>query len=493
MKNYEDIEGVFKAYTELVNIFIKGELSEESIEVIKPYIDEIKMYNSLLTTITAINKIDESEFKSGNLDKVLAEICSLLPLSDFSYDSVNEKVKININNDKAYFFDISKQELSDGTFIISVRKSNDDANRNYIDNCKYAGVTKSDLDSYIKKACLEMCIQESTSYRCKCCECLKQFRNSMAHGRVYLSNDDSKKINFRVKSKYLENFSMNIDELQDFASNIEQVVLDNFEIERSELPCDGVKLNNFIDQLFDANNGINSWEQNIPRLYATLLLVYNLYISDLFEKIFNHNLAMSDSNFYLTEDLEVKDFDYLPKGLKQISEQIKKDFDIRDLILRYPSFYGKNQGSKANKANFLEILENPTLGYRDLTDESKKNLWNLFLESEYGDELRAKLKDLNLENLFQNKGTYPNEEELKDIESTLECDDLLYYMIEKFPALGRIGENKPYVRNIDLFYGFKFELEKENKEFCYPPIKDIVRTSKDDIKGIIFTFVYMIK
>lgn len=289
---------------------------------------------------------------------------------------------------------------------------------------------------------------------------LRKLRNNLAHSH-YEVNETFNKIIFGEKD------SETIITSQDL-EKIASVLLEKLkeETKSRKVNFDGIKLNDFIDDLINGKDDINIDFET----YSTLIQSYNIYNAFLYEKTLKFRDVTDFSSYYEKRMLLNKNLPYIMQnGIGNRKGKIE-EFDFRkltrqskaDLIYFLMTSEYKDEALKSVSLDDSEdVLKKIAILYLYPTKEYKDFAISIFKTKDITERETAQKALLEYKAKFIKNATHK------------EFDAIIDFMIMKFPKMGRINNGAISPTMHDLLYGFSIE---DNKNaYVYPSIGELVK------------------
>lgn len=299
---------------------------------------------------------------------------------------------------------------------------------------------------------------------------INEFRNCLAHAHYEINKNATE---IRLKKGDFE-YTIEDTELENIARDMINVVEEK--ISPQKIPFNGLELNKFLDDLMEKPGEINA----NAGMFATLIQSYNVYHAYLYEKVVQHKEQKNHFEYYENNIL-------INLNLPYINQQQK----MKPTEIRYESlkFEDLTEVSKADLIYFMFTSEyrEDAIKYlqqdlENLKDEEiVKKIFAMYLYpiEEY--------KDLVL-GLFKNNNDNQNEN-IEDIvkryidENITEddyekCNQIIEFMMIKFPKIGRIYEGNIMPITKELLHGFV--KNEPDSTFIYPEFKTLVKTGTQE-------------
>lgn len=306
---------------------------------------------------------------------------------------------------------------------------------------------------------------------------VNMFRNCIAHAHYTV---DSNEENIRLKKGDFSH-DISFEELSNIANKVLRFA--NNRMLGDKLPFNGIKLNEFIDNIIKKEETVNGNASMI----ATLIQSYNIYHAFLYEKVIQDKEQKRFSDYYTNKMMLNLDLPYINQ---------RKDQDTIDINFNTISFKELTPKSRADLIYFFMTSEYRTEAIEYLKEKSDeieddkaiiKKIYAMYLYScpEYSDII---------ENIFGK-----NEDvDQYIIENVLEQDyerynDIINFMMRKLPKSGRIEMGKIMPKNKDLVHGFEqsnsLNEEKDTFSFIYPSMDILIKrgTKKELFQRYIMT------
>ncbi len=261
---------------------------------------------------------------------------------------------------------------------------------------------------------------------------INKFRNCLAHAHFDVSEDYSK-ITFKQ-----DKFNYEIDEqrFEEIVANFYELI--NSKLSNKQLEMDGINLNRFIDDIISGKDTISTSEKT----YATILRSLNIYQAFIYEK----TMQVYEKNNFV---------------------QYYKQKSILNSNLPYINNFGGNTTDT--------LSEYSTFQFSKLREDSKKEIIELLLTSEYKDDAINFFNENDVDAI------------LKRIDNKeIEENAISNFMISRFARMGRIENNDIMPMKKDLLYGFNYKPEEtDSSMIIYPSIDEvleIIETKEEKIK-----------
>lgn len=306
---------------------------------------------------------------------------------------------------------------------------------------------------------------------------VKMFRNCIAHAH-YIVDSNAENIQFK-KGDF--SYDISFEELSNIANKVLKFAHNR--MPGDELPFNGIKLNEFINNIIKQEETVNC----NAYMLATLIQSYNIYHAFLYEKVLQDKEQKRFADYYKNKMTLNLDLPYINQG---------KDKDSADIDFDTIKFEELTQKSKADLIYFLMTSEYRTeaIEYFKRKSDSIENdekiikkIYAMYLYSCF------EYKDIIEKNFGENEDVDQYITKNVSEQDYERYSDIIDFMIRKLPKPGRIEMGKIMPKNRDLVHGFEkvnsLNEEKTSFSFVYPSMGILINrgTKKELFQRYIMT------
>lgn len=343
--------------------------------------------------------------------------------------------------------------------------------RRYAERIKINNSILTILDSYERLKLDELSEEESKTFLKDSLGIenlsLRKLRNNLAHSH-YEVDESCGNIIFEEKGSETTITSQDLE-------NLARVLLERLreETKSQKVNFDGIKLNDFIDDLINGKDDINIDLE----AYSTLIQSYNIYNAFLYEKTLQFRDVTDFSSYYEKRMLLNKNLPYIRQNINRDRREKIEEFNFKNLT---------NQ-SKNDLLYFLMTSEYKEEALKSISPENPEDALKkiavlyLYPSKEYKDFAISIFKTRDItESENAQKALLEYKEKFINNSTQKDFDKIIDFMIMKLPKMGRINNGTISPTMYDLLYGFGIEDNK--KAYVYPSISELVKiTSVEDL------------